>query len=123
MQTVLVVEDYSHLQRIYETVLTKEGYNVVVANDGKDALEKLTTLKPDLILLDLLMANVGGLEFLRSYNLADHPGTKVIVFSNLASPELGQEARELGVSRYLAKSNFTPKQLAGVVKETLAEKP
>jgi CheY-like chemotaxis protein len=122
MPRILIVEDYPAIQTIYKAVLTRAGYSVTVAGDGKEALEVTASDQPDLILLDLLMAHVGGLEFLRLYNLADHPGTKVIVVSNLASPELAQEAKELGASRYLIKSRVSPKVLMAAVKETLAEK-
>lgn len=123
MPSILVVEDYPSIQKIYQTVLSQEGYTVALASDGKEALEKATANPPELILLDLLMPNLGGLEFLRAFNLANHPDTKVIVFSNLASPELAQEAKELGASQYLTKSNFTPKKLLEVIHQTLAEKP
>src|SRR5689334_21716314 len=101
MSTILVVEDYPSIQKIYQTALSEEGYDVKVASDGKDALEMVKTSSPDVILLDLLMANVGGLEFLRTYEPTKHPETKVIVFSNLSSPELAKEAMDLGVYKYL----------------------
>lgn len=119
MTNVLVVEDYPSIQKIYQIALTREGYNVTVAADGKEALELVATHSPDLILLDLLMPRVGGLEFLRRYNLADHPHTKVIVFSNLASPELSEEAKALGASLYLAKSRYTPKELIHEIEKLL----
>lgn len=122
MSRVLIVEDYTSIQIIFRTALEHEGYEVTVASDGQEALKLANDQTPDLILLDLLMPNVGGLEFLQTYDLTKHPETKVIVFSNLASPELGQEAKKLGAVRYLTKSKLTPKELADVVKETLAQK-
>lgn len=122
MAKILIVEDYPSLQQIYQTVLAREGYSISLASDGKEALQLAADQDPDLILLDLLMTNMGGLEFLKNYNLTEHPGTKVIVFSNLASPELAQEAKELGAARYLTKAKFTPRELVSTVKEVLAEK-
>jgi DNA-binding NarL/FixJ family response regulator len=75
-----------------------------------------------LVVLDMLLPDAGGMEFLRQYKLKEHPETKVIVFSNLSSPELFKEAQELGASRYLVKSQFTPKELSVVIAEVLAEK-
>jgi CheY-like chemotaxis protein len=121
MPKILIVEDYANIQRVYETALIREGYNVTVASDGKEALELVDRYEPDLILLDLLMANVGGLEFLHEYDVPKHPHTKVIVFSNLFSPELAKEARELGANKYLIKSKYTPKELVEVIKETLVK--
>jgi CheY-like chemotaxis protein len=119
MARILIVEDYPNIRQTYETVLSHEGHDVTAASDGREALKIVGQQPPDLILLDLLMADIGGLEFLRAYNLKDHPATKVIVVSNLSSPELAKEAMELGASKYLTKSNFSPKQLAAVVKDTL----
>lgn len=119
MPTILVVEDYPSIQEIYKTALKAEGYDVRVAADGKEALELVKTWMPDIILLDLLMANIGGLEFLRSFQPSKHPETKVVVFSNLSSPELAKEALELGSYKYLTKSNFTPGQLAELIKQIL----
>lgn len=121
MAKILIIEDYPNIRKVYETVLTAEGHDVVTASEGKEALEKATAKQPDLILLDLLMPGVSGLDFLRAYNIPEHPDTKVIVFSNLSSPELAKEAAELGASKYFTKSSLTPKELATAVKETLSE--
>jgi len=114
-----VVEDYPSIQKVYETTLASEGHVVRVASDGAEALKLVQADMPDVIVLDLLMANVGGLEFLRSFQPAQHPDTKVIVFSNLSSPELAKEVTDLGAHKYLTKAKFTPKQLAAVISEVL----
>ena len=122
MPKILIIEDYLSIQKIFETALESEGYDVTVAADGQEALQVVGDLKPDLILLDLLMANIGGLEFLRLFKAKDHPETKVVVFSNLSSPELYKEAETLGAAAYLAKSKFTPKELVVEIKKVLAKK-
>jgi len=119
---VLVVEDYEALQKTFEFALTQEGYEVLVASTCKDAVSISKEHKPDLVVLDMLLPDAGGMEFLRQYELKKHPETKVIVFSNLSSPELFKEAQELGASRYLVKSQFTPKELSGVIAEVLKNK-
>lgn len=121
MSKILIVEDYVNIQQVYQTALSFEGYDVAVASDGKQALEMVERHEPDLILLDLLMANIGGLEFLKTFDLTKHPHTKVIVISSLSSPELAKEAATLGAHAYLTKSDFTPKELVAVIKQTLAE--
>ncbi len=123
MARILVVEDYPSIQKIYQTALADEGHQVTVASDGQEALELVKTDLPDVILLDLLMANVGGLEFLKSFQAAKHPQTKIIVFSNLSSPELAKEAMSLGATTYLTKSNFTPGQIADLIQDLLDGKP
>jgi CheY-like chemotaxis protein len=122
MKRVLIVEDYPNLQQMYKSVLEAEGFEVWVANDGEEGLAAAQKHEPDLIILDLLMPKVGGLEFLRGFNLEKHSHVKVIIFSNMASPELFEEAKELGVTQYLIKAKYTPKELAGVVQKALEER-
>jgi CheY-like chemotaxis protein len=116
---VLIVEDYPNLQMLYKKALEAEGYEVTTARDGEQALAAFDRQEPDLILLDLLLPNKGGLEVLRALNVQKYSHMKVIVFSNMASPELYAEAKELGASEYLLKAKYTPKQIAEVVTKTL----
>jgi CheY-like chemotaxis protein len=115
MARILVVEDYPNLQYLYRVALEAEGYTVEVASDGNEALTVAERREPDLILLDLLMPNQGGLEFLRAYDTKKHPKVKVVVFSNMVSPELYKEAQQLGATQYLIKANYTPKEVVGAV--------
>jgi DNA-binding response OmpR family regulator len=121
MPRILVVEDYENLQLIYKTALTAAGYTVDVASDGLDALKIADEREPDLILLDLLLPHMGGLEFLREFDLTKHTKTGVIVFSNLYSPNLLEEAKGLGVTHYLTKSDFTPEEMVAMVGKVLHE--
>ncbi len=120
MPRALVVEDYESLQMLYRSVLEADGYDVIVASDGEDALTAART-EPDLILLDLLLPKMGGLEFLRAYDLTKHPKVKVIVFSNMSSAELYKEAKALGISDYLIKAKFSPKELMTVVRRVMGK--
>jgi DNA-binding response OmpR family regulator len=120
IKKVLMVEDYEALQKTFQLALSQEGYEVLPASTCKEAIEKARAQKPDLVVLDMLLPDEGGMEFLRQYSLKEHPETKVIVFSNLSSPELFKEAEDLGACRYLAKSQVTPKELAAVIGEVLA---
>src|SRR5262245_27409404 len=106
MARVLVVEDYENLRLIYKKALTDAGFDVDITGDGLEALDLVTTKLPDLILLDLLLPHMGGLEFLRAFDMTKHPHTVVVVFSNLYSPNLLDEAKGLGVKHYLTKSDF-----------------
>ncbi|HYC36584.1 MAG TPA: response regulator [Usitatibacter sp.] len=120
MARVLIVEDNAALQKIYVTLLTKEGYDVDFASDGRVALEKAEKRPPDLILLDMMMPNLDGVGFLRAYDLqGKHPGVKVVVFSNTEVPGKVKEALELGASRYMTKYNFTPKDMVGLIRDML----
>ena len=120
MSKVLIIEDDPFLNRAYQTILRREGFEVVSAVDGVLGLEKANEVKPDLILLDMLMPRLGGLEFLRIYKPKElHPEVKVIVFSNMSVPESVKEAMELGAIKYMTKSSFSPKEMVTLIKETL----
>lgn len=122
-QNILVVEDERTLSEAYKTILSKEGYQAKVAYDGEQALEALKDFEPDLILLDLRMPNMNGLEFLKKYKLdKNHPGVKVIVFSNLDTQSDIDEAYDLGAHKYMLKAWASPKELVRFVKETLQSK-
>ena len=120
MAHVLIVEDNAALQKIYVTLLTKEGHEVDFANDGKQALEKANARPPDLILLDMMMPHLDGVGFLKAYDIkGKHPKTKVVVFSNTEVPAKVKEALELGASRYMTKYNMTPKDMVAAVRGLL----
>ncbi len=117
---ILVVEDELVLSEVYEIILNKEGYEVFVAHDGQEALELTETVEPDLILLDLRMPRVSGIEFLKAYKLGEkHPKVKVIVFSNLDTQKEIDEAYSLGAQKYMLKAWASPNELAKLVAETL----
>lgn len=120
-QKILVVEDEAVLRDAYSKVLTHEGYTVAEAANGKEALVQLKQFKPDLILLDILMPEMDGLDFLRTANLpGQYPGIKVIAFSNLSNQQKLEEMVKLGVVQNILKSSLSPKQLAQTVQLALA---
>ncbi|HEY5152395.1 MAG TPA: response regulator [Candidatus Saccharimonadales bacterium] len=120
MARILVVEDDQDLNKAYCIILKHEGHQVVEAFDGQEALEKLTDFTPDLILLDLLMPVMGGLEFLQQWSqLKKNIRAKVLIFTNMEnSPEVA-EAYKLGAHRCIIKSWTAPHNLAKVVSDTL----
>lgn len=123
MANILVVEDDKDLNNAYKVILESEGHAVEAAFNGQEALKKLKTFTPDLILLDLLMPIMGGLEFLQHYDLINaHPNVKVLIFTNMEnSPEV-TEAYDLGAHRCIIKSWTAPQNLARVIADTLENK-
>jgi CheY-like chemotaxis protein len=120
MARVLIVEDDERLKMTYGIVLGKEGHEVEHAADGQEALDKLSVYAPDVVLLDLHMPNIDGIEFLKRADMpAKYPSTKVIVFSNMEQPEQLEQAYELGADRYMLKASTSPKQLADLISNTL----
>jgi CheY-like chemotaxis protein len=118
---ILVVEDYESMQKIYKAVLEQEGHDVEVVSDGFVALEKATKNRYDVLLVDLLLPHMSGMEFLKAYEPKRHPETKVIICSNFTNAEYIQEANDLGVAKHLTKSNLSPKEIAKVISDTLKE--
>lgn len=112
MSKVLIIEDNETLNEAYKLILEKDGHEVSTAFNGEEGLEKLKEVSPDLILLDMLMPKMDGLEFLRHFNPGSYPNTTVIILSNLNEDEQVEEARKLGAHRYILKANTSPRELA-----------
>ncbi len=113
MAQILIIEDDVALNEAYMLILKKEGHEVTVAHDGREGMEKVAQLKPDLILLDLLMPRLDGLGFLKQYK-AKYPkrDAKVVVLTNLDQDKEINEALRLGAYKYIVKARTSPKQLA-----------
>lgn len=124
MPRILIVEDELALNDAYQIILRKEGYEVATAFDGNEALKIAKTFEPHLILLDLRMPKVGGIEFLKKYQATTkHPNVKIVVFSNLDTQKEIDEAYQLGAQRYMLKAWASPNELVKLVKEMLATDP
>ncbi|MFZ1258585.1 MAG: response regulator [Candidatus Saccharimonas sp.] len=121
--TVLIVEDDIALNDAYQLILHAQGFTVHSAYNGREALDLLATLEqqPDVILLDLRMPVMSGIEFLREYQPATHPETNVIVFSNYDAHKDIDEAYELGVNRYVLKARIAPNDLKHLIDGVLNE--
>jgi two-component system, OmpR family, response regulator VicR len=117
MKKIAIVEDEKSLAQAYKTILENHGYEVFVAYDGEEALEVVEKHSPDLVLLDLKMPRMNGLEFLR--HLKQNTTTKIIVFSNQDTQTDIDEAFRLGAKHYLLKSWAAPQDLVKVVREGL----
>ena len=123
MQKILIVEDEEMLQRAYYRLLVGEGYEVNVAGDGFEALQVLEVFEPDLILLDILMPRMDGLEFLERAGLKEnYPKIKVVAFTNFSDDSMTKKAIKLGASGSLLKSEMSPKDLLQMVKKQLKSK-
>lgn len=118
---VLLVEDDPQLNLTYAILLKKEGYAVDHAFNGQEALDKLTLFKPMLILLDIRMPRMDGIEFLRQARLpVTHPGIRTIVFSNMEQADQLEEAMSLGAHAHVLKSSLSPSGLAELIRKTLS---
>lgn len=117
--SVLIVEDEPALNEAYATILRAESITVDTSFDGAQALDKVGKNMPDIILLDLRMPNVDGLEFLRKFaDVAGNRKVKVVIFSNFDEQEDIDKAFALGAVRYMLKAWVSPKELIKLIKET-----
>jgi CheY-like chemotaxis protein len=120
MARVLIVEDERTLNEAYELVLKREGHDVEVAYNGEEALKVFKEHNPELVLLDLRMPKMDGVEFLTHLQPEKkHPEVKIIIFSNYDDQKEIDSAFKHGANRYILKAWSSPKELAKVVKETL----
>lgn len=109
---IMLVEDDVFIRDIYETKLTQENFEVMMAENGVDALKKLETFSPDLILLDIVMPYMDGMDFLSEVKKRDeYKKIPIIMLSNLSEKERVTKALGLGISDYLIKSHFTPSEV------------
>lgn len=113
---ILVVDDERHIVRLIQVNLERQGYHVVTAHDGKEALEKVTAETPDLVVLDVMMPYMDGFEVLR--NLRREPETRelpVIMLTAKAQDRDVFTGYQAGADMYLTKP-FNPQELITFVK-------
>lgn len=121
MAKILIIEDDSLISRLYQKAFTFEGYKVSVANNGKKGLEKAKSVVPTLILLDIMMPEMNGLQVLDKLK-ADEKLKKipVVVLTNLAGTQDADKALAKGAVKYIIKSEYDPKKIVKMVKGILA---
>lgn len=120
---ILIAEDDTFLRELYADVLTGEGYSVEIATDGEMALQKITQGGWDLVLLDIIMPKISGLDVMRRAKESPQPlkpNKSIIFLTNLDKGEEIKEALILGTG-YLIKSQITPGDLVKEVKLYLSQ--
>lgn len=122
MEKILFIEDELALQKTLGELLREGGYEVVSALDGEVGLRLAKEASPDLILLDLILPKIHGLDVLR--RLKEDPDTKnipVIVLTNLEEIEDVEKAVELGATTYLVKARYSLEEVMEKVKRALEQ--
>jgi len=115
---VLIAEDDPLINKMYKTKLASEGYDVVSVSDGEQALNEATKNSLNLILLDIMMPKLSGLDMLeRLRQTQDGKNIPVIVLSNLSNQEEIEKAKALGAKDYLVKADHTPSQVIAKIKQ------
>jgi CheY-like chemotaxis protein len=121
MAKILIIEDDPLMSRLYQKAFTFEGYQVVAAFDGEEGWEKMKQENPNIILLDIMMPKMNGLEFLQKIKKdPDYKKIPVVCLTNLAGQQDAEKALLLGAVKYIVKSEYEPKQVVNMIKEILA---
>jgi CheY-like chemotaxis protein len=118
MAKILLIEDDNSMALLYKTAIEVEGHSVEIANDGQDGLARATDSKFDLIILDIVLPNMSGLDILGK--IMTHPSakdSKVVMLTNYGQQENIKKAYDLGAVDVLLKYRMTPTEAANKVKE------
>ena len=120
---ILIVEDDTLVSRMYDKVFGFEGFEVTVVDNGVDGLKTAKTLAPDLILLDVMMPKMNGLDVLDA--LKQDVSTKdipVVMLTNLSGTQDAQTAIQKGALEYLIKSQYKPRDVVEKIKQILSNR-
>ncbi len=121
MTKILIVEDDPLMSRMYQKIFSFEKYEVDLAHDGEEGLSKAQSSAPTLILLDVMMPKMNGLQVLEKLKADDRTkAIPVIMLTNLAGQQDAEMALSKGAVKYLIKSEHEPKEVTDIVKGILA---
>ena len=121
---ILFVEDDEGFYSLFSAALQMKDYAVVHVADGSKAIEKIKSEKPDLVLLDIILPGLSGLDILKELKgTAETKGMKVIMLTNFGTDENVNKAMELGADDYFMKYNVVPSELPEKIAFILGEKP
>jgi DNA-binding response OmpR family regulator len=121
MTKIAIIEDDQAISQMYRMKFEAEGFNVETASNGKLGLELAENMRPDIILLDLMMPEMNGDEMLKRMRATDWgKDIKVIILTNMGEQEAPQSVKNQNVRRFIVKAEMTPRQVADMVRSELA---
>ena len=119
---ILIIEDEKIMVNLLEKKLTKEGYDVSIAWNGLEGMEKIKEVDPDLILLDIVMPKMDGFEVLeRVAKDEEMKKIPIVIISNSGQPVDLERAKKLGVKDWLVKTEFDPKEVLDKVRKQIGK--
>ena len=122
MAKVAIVEDDQAISQMYRIKFEQEGFTVETAENGKLGLSLAENMKPDIILLDLMMPVMRGDEMLAALRKTDWgKNIKVVILTNVGEQEIPEAIKKLGVEAVILKADMTPRQVADLVKKSLGK--
>jgi len=114
---IIVVEDEQYLRELYVQILHQEGYDVDSAEDGEQAFEKLSKNQYDLVLLDVILPKMDGLQILEKLSKINNGKFgNTVLLTNLGQDLVVAKALDYGVRGYMIKSDYTPEEMVNEVK-------
>lgn len=120
MAKVVLVEDDVLLAKMYQRLLNFSGHDVVLATDGEKAVDMVVQEKPDIVLMDIMMPRMNGLQALEQIRTNEQfKQTPIIVMSGLANVNSEEEVLAKGATKYIDKGQYDPKALADLVNQVL----
>lgn len=120
MSKILIVEDDPFLSEMYSTKLVQENFEVDLAIDGKEAIKKAREMKPDLILLDIVLPKMDGFEVLAEIKKdIELRNIQIIALTNLGQKEEVEKGLKLGADDYIVKAHFTPTEVVNKIKQVI----
>lgn len=121
-KTILLVEDDMFVRELYLRVLAQTGYAIVAAVDGEDGIQKAQQVKPDLVLLDIMMPKVNGLDVLLALKAkGETKHIPVVLLTNLGHAETIQDAFAAGAQGYLMKVRISPYEIIDTVEKFIKD--
>jgi len=125
MYKILIIDDDAPLSRGYQDVFKREGWDASIAVNGQEGLKAVKQYKPDLIMVDMLMPVMGGVDFLKEYQkIKDTYPAKIIVATNSQEPDESEMVvKQLGALEYKRKTELGPRELVELIKKYLEPLP
>ncbi len=123
---ILIIDDDKIFSKVLRDSLTSKnggGYEVINAHDGEDGFEKAKKEHPNLIILDLMMPNIGGIDFLKKMKSENEfPDTPILISSQISDIDKISEGMELGIKGYILKANYSLDGIVEKINDILQEK-
>lgn len=120
MTKIAIIEDDSVISQMYRMKFEADGFEVQIANNGRDGVALVEEFVPDMVLLDMQMPIMNGDEALKQIRSHDWgKSVPVMILTNLGEEEAPKDIRALGIESYIVKADLTPRQVIERVKTTL----
>ena len=120
MKKVLIIEDDQIVANVYRNKLSVEGYHTEIALDGENGLKTMRTFKPDVIVLDLMLPKMSGVDVIREIRSeSEFSKLPIVVFSNTYLTNMVQQAWKAGANKCLSKASCSPREVVDVVRNTI----